>query len=341
MGKSALITGITGQDGSYLAEYLLGLGYQVIGMVRRTSLNRMDRIDHIKDQIEIESGDLSDQGSITNIINEHLPDEIYNLASQSFVYASWKSPIMTGNFTGLGAARVLEAARILSDKKDFKIYQASSSEMFGKVREVPQNENTPFYPRSPYGVAKVYAYWISVNYRESYDMFVSNGIMYNHESPRRGIEFVTKKITDGVAQIVTGKKDKLVLGNLDAKRDWGYAKDYVEAMHTILQQDIAEDFVICTGEMHSIREFCDTAFSLVDLDYQDYVKSDPKFMRPAEVHSLIGDSTKAREKLGWESKTSFADLVKIMLKYDLSIHCDDKHFVILNDKYNWLHNISK
>ncbi len=336
MGKSALITGITGQDGSYLAEYLLGLGYQVIGIVRRTSLNRMDRIDHIKDRIEIVSGDLSDQGSIASTINEYLPDEIYNLASQSFVHASWRAPIMTGDFTGLGAARVLEAARILLDKKDFKIYQAGSSEMFGKAREVPQNENTPFYPRSPYGVAKVYAHWIAINYRESYKMFVSNGIMFNHESERRGIEFVTRKITDGVAQIVAEKKDKLVLGNLDAERDWGYAKDYAEVMHTILQQDVPEDFVICTGETHSIREFCDTAFSLVGLDYQKYVESDPKFIRPAEVYSLLGDSTKAKEKLGWESKTSFADLVKIMLKYDLSIHCDDDHLAMLGDEYEWL-----
>jgi len=335
--KCALITGITGQDGSYLAEYLLDLGYQVVGMIRRTSLNKMDRIDHIKDQIEIASGDLNDQGSITNIINEYLPDEIYNLAAQSFVHASWKAPITTGDFTGLGAARVLEAARVLQDKKKFKIYQASSSEMFGKVREVPQNEDTPFYPRSPYGVAKVYAYWISVNYRESYDMFVANGIMYNHESPRRGIEFVTKKITDGVAQIVAGKKEKLTLGNLDVERDWGYSKDYVETMHTMLQRDIPEDFVICTGETRSIREFCDTAFSLVDLDYQKYVETDPRFMRPAEVYSLLGDPTKAREKLDWKPKTSFVDLVKIMLKEDLYVHCTDPDLEEqLGDRYPWL-----
>ena len=337
MDKCALITGITGQDGSYLAEYLLDLGYQVVGMIRRTSLNKMDRIDHIKDQIEIASGDLNDQGSITNIINEYLPDEIYNLAAQSFVHASWKAPITTGDFTGLGAARVLEAARVLQDKKKFKIYQASSSEMFGKVREVPQNEDTPFYPRSPYGVAKVYAYWISVNYRESYDMFVANGIMYNHESPRRGIEFVTKKITDGVAQIVAGKKEKLTLGNLDVERDWGYSKDYVETMHTMLQRDIPEDFVICTGETRSIREFCDTAFSLVDLDYQKYVETDPRFMRPAEVYSLLGDPTKAREKLDWKPKTSFVDLVKIMLKEDLYVHCTDPDLEEqLGDRYPWL-----
>jgi len=311
----ALITGITGQDGSYLADFLLEKGYTVYGMVRRSSTENFERINHIRDRVHLVQADLLDQLSIIRIIEEIEPDEIYNLAAQSFVPASWQQPVLTGEFDALGVTKILEAIRQVN--KNIKFYQASSSEMFGKVHEVPQTETTPFHPRSPYGVAKVYGHWITVNYRESYDIFACSGILFNHESPRRGLEFVTKKITDGVARIKLGLAKELRLGNLDAKRDWGYAGDYVHAMWLMLQNDTAEDFVISSDKNHSVRDLCEIAFGHVDLDYNDFVKIDPKFVRPAEVDVLLGDSSNARKKLGWEPRVSFEELVHMMVEYDL------------------------
>ena len=314
--KTALITGITGQDGSYLAEYLLEAGYRVVGMTRRSSTDVHERIEHIVDRIEIVSGDLLDQSSMTNIVAEIRPEEIYNLAAQSFVPASWAQPVLTGEFTALGVTRVLEAIRAVDTT--IRFYQASSSEMFGKVQEVPQVETTPFYPRSPYGVAKVYGHWITVNYRESYDLFAVSGILFNHESPRRGKEFVTRKITDGVARIKLKIASELRLGNIDAFRDWGFAGDYVRAMWLMLQQSQPNDYVISTGEAHSVREFLEIAFSAVDLDYEKYVVVDPRFYRPAEVDHLIGDPAKAKRGLGWTPDTSFPELVEMMVRADLA-----------------------
>lgn len=313
--KTALITGVTGQDGSYLAEFLLEKGYTVVGMVRRSSTINFDRIKHVQDQLELVQGDLLDQVSLIDILRAYEPDEVYNLAAQSFVPTSWRQPVLTGEFTALGVTRVLDAVRMVDP--DIKFYQASSSEMFGKVREVPQNEETPFYPRSPYGAAKVYGHWITVNYRESYDLFAVSGILFNHESPRRGLEFVTHKITHGVAKIKLGLADELRLGNLESRRDWGYAGDYVRAMWCMLQQDTPEDFVIATGQTHSVREFARIAFEYVGLDYQEYVKVDPKFYRPAEVDQLVGDPSKAREQLGWEPEMSFEELIHTMVDADL------------------------
>lgn len=311
----ALITGITGQDGSYLAEFLLEKGYEVYGMVRRSSTENFERINHIKDKLEFVQGDLLDYNSLSTIIKTVDPDEVYNLAAQSFVPASWTQPSLTAEFNAVGVTRLLEAIRDHNLK--IKFYQASSSEMFGKVREVPQTEKTPFYPRSPYGIAKVYGHWITVNYRESYGMFAVSGILFNHESPRRGLEFVTKKISDGAARIKLGLARELRLGNLDAKRDWGYAGDYVRAMWLMLQHDEPENFVISTGENHSVREFVELAFDHVGLDPDKYVKTDPRFVRPAEVDLLLGDATCAKEKLGWEPEVAFADLVRMMVDYDL------------------------
>jgi GDPmannose 4,6-dehydratase len=311
----AIITGITGQDGSYLAELLLSKGYEVFGMVRRASTESFDRINHIKDKIHLHQADLLDQLSIISIIEEIKPDEIYNLAAQSFVPTSWSQPVLTGEFNALGVTKVLEAIRLV-DKK-IRFYQASSSEMFGKVRETPQTETTPLYPRSPYGVAKVYGHWITINYRESYGIHATSGILFNHESPRRGMEFVTRKITDGVARIKLGQAENLALGNLDAKRDWGFAGDYVKAMWLMLQQDTAEDYVISTGSAHSVKEFVVEAFSSVDLDWEKYVTKDPRFMRPAEVDFLVGDASKAKKDLGWEPEVDFKGLVKMMVDYDL------------------------
>ncbi len=315
--KSALITGITGQDGSYLAEFLLEKGYKVYGTVRRLSTPNMENIRNIQDDIELLSADLLDQTSLTEAIEQAKPDELYNLAAQSFVKASFDQPVLTGEFTALGVTRVLEAIRNVNPK--IKYYQASSSEMFGKVVETPQKETTRFHPRSPYGVAKVYGHYITLNYRESYDMFACNGILFNHESPRRGIEFVTRKISHAVARIKLGKLKKLELGNIDAKRDWGYAKDYIEAMWLMLQQDKPDDFVVATGETHSVKEFIEIAFAHVGLkDWEKYVSyNSPKHLRPAEVDYLIGDSSKAKKVLGWEPKTSFKELVQIMVDSDL------------------------
>ena len=315
MTKRALITGITGQDGSYLAELLLDQGYEVVGMVRRSSTVNFERITHLMDDIEFAAGDLLDQMSMIEIVRTHRPVEVYNLAAQSFVQTSFGQPVLTGETTALGVTRLLDAIRIVDDS--IRYYQASSSEMFGKVMEVPQTEATPFHPRSPYGVAKVYGHWITVNYRESYDLHASSGILFNHESPRRGLEFVTRKITHGVAQIALGQASELRLGNLDAKRDWGFAGDYVEAMWRMLQQDTPDDYVICTGETHSVREFCELAFSRVGLDYQDHVVVDERFFRPAEVDLLVGDAAKAEDQLGWTPKTSFATLVEMMVDNDL------------------------
>jgi GDPmannose 4,6-dehydratase len=314
--KTALITGITGQDGSYLAELLLEKGYKVHGTVRRLSSPNYGRIETIKDQVTIHDADLCDPLSLYNAIEKSKPDEVYNLAAQSFVATSWQQAILTGDMTGVGVTRMLEACRIVNPK--IRFYQASSSEMYGKVVETPQKESTPFYPRSPYAVAKLYGHWITVNYRESFNMYAVSGILFNHESPRRGIEFVTRKITDAVAKIKAGKQDFLYLGNLDAKRDWGFAKDYVEAMWLMLQQDKPEDFVISTGETHSVEEFCDLAFSHAGLDFRKYVKIDPRFVRPAEVDLLLGDCTKAKEKLKWKPKTSFKSLVHMMVDSDLA-----------------------
>jgi GDPmannose 4,6-dehydratase len=315
MTKSALITGITGQDGSYLAELLLEKGYEVHGLVRRLSTPNITRIEHISDRINLVEGDLTDQSSLNNAMLEVKPDEVYNLAAQSFVGTSWNQPVLTGDVTGMGAVRLLEAVRHFC--KEARIYQASSSEMFGKVQEMPQTENTKFYPRSPYGCAKVYAYWMCINYRESYNMYVTNGILFNHESPRRGLEFVTRKITDSVARIYHGLSKELRLGNLDSKRDWGYAGDYVEAMWLMIQDDKPDDYVVATGEAHSVREFVELAFSEVGLDWEKYVKVDKKFFRPAEVEYLIGDSSKARQEFGWKPKVTFKELVKMMVKADV------------------------
>lgn len=314
---TAIISGITGQDGSYLADFLLGKGYTVIGMVRRSSTVTFGRIEHIQDDIEIIQGDLHDQSSLVSLIEEFLPDEVYNLAAQSFVPTSWKQPVLTGEVTALGVTRMLEAIRLVNPQTRF--YQASSSEMFGKVREVPQTESTPFYPRSPYGVAKVYGHWITVNYRESYDLFACSGILFNHESPRRGLEFVTRKITHGVARIKLGLADELRLGNLESQRDLGFAGDFVEAMWLILQQESPDDFVVCTGKTHSVREFCDAAFSHVGLDYQDYVIQDPRFYRPAEVDLLVGNPHKAKTVLKWKPRTDFTNLVTMMVDADLKL----------------------
>ncbi|NIP42602.1 MAG: GDP-mannose 4,6-dehydratase [candidate division Zixibacteria bacterium] len=311
----ALITGITGQDGSYLAEFLLEKGYDVYGMVRRSSTENFERINHIKDQLNFVQGDLLDYNSLSSIIKTVNPDEVYNLAAQSFVPTSWTQPSLTAEFNAVGVTRLLEAIRDHNVK--IKFYQASSSEMFGKVREVPQTEKTPFYPRSPYGIAKVYAHWITVNYRESYNIFACSGILFNHESPRRGLEFVTKKITDAVARIKLDLATELRLGNLEAKRDWGYAGDYVRAMWLMLQQDEPDNYVIATGENHSVKEFVDIAFGHVDLDPGKYVKVDERFLRPAEVDHLLGDSSYALEKLGWKPEVSFEEMVKIMVDYDL------------------------
>jgi GDPmannose 4,6-dehydratase len=311
----ALITGITGQDGSYLADLLLEKGYSVVGMVRRSSTESFDRIEHIRDKIKLVQADLLDQLSIVNIIEEHRPDEVYNLAAQSFVPTSWVQPVLTGEFNALGVTKMLEAIRLVD--KNIKFYQASSSEMFGKVCEVPQKETTPFYPRSPYGVAKVYGHWITVNYRESYGIHASSGILFNHESPRRGLEFVTRKITDGAVRIKLGMAAELRLGNINAKRDWGFAGDYVRVMWQMLQQPESDNYVIATGKTHSVETFAKLAFNCLDLDYKDYIITDPKLVRPAEVDLLVGDCSKAREKLGWEPEVSFEELVKMMVVADL------------------------
>ena len=313
----ALITGITGQDGSYLAEFLLDQGYEVIGMVRRTSTINFHRISHIQDRITAVPGDLGDQVSMIHLLEEHRPDEVYNLAAQSFVQTSWNQPVFTGDVTALGVTRLLDAIRFVDPK--IRFYQASSSEMFGKVVEVPQRETTPFYPRSPYGVAKVYGHWITVNYRESYNMHATSGILFNHESPRRGLEFVTRKITHHVAKIKLGLADELRLGNLDARRDWGFAGDYVKAMWLMLQQDEPDDFVIATGDTHSVEEFLEVAFGHVNLDWHDYVVQDERFMRPAEVDLLVGDPSKAGRVLGWEPTVSFAQLVQMMVDADIKL----------------------
>ncbi len=312
----ALITGITGQDGSYLADFLLEQGYEVLGMVRRTSTINFDRIRHIQDCLTIVHGDLLDQVSLIDILQEHRPDEVYNLAAQSFVPASFSQPVLTGEFTALGVTRMLDAIRCVD--RDIRFYQASSSEMFGKVQEVPQRERTPFYPRSPYGVAKVYGHWITVNYRESYNLFACSGILFNHESPRRGLEFVTHKITNAVAHIKLGLARELRLGNLDARRDWGWAPDYVRAMWLMLQQDEPDDYVVATGETHSVREFCQVAFDYVGLDWEKCVVVDPKFYRPAEVDLLVGDPDKARRILGWQPTVTFRELVQRMVEADLT-----------------------
>ena len=313
--KKALITGITGQDGSYLAELLLSKGYEVTGMVRRASTETYERIQHIRDQIRLEQGDLLDPHSLVTLMEKTEPDEIYNLAAMSFVPTSWSQPVLTGEFTGLGVTKILEAMRRVCPKAHF--YQASSSEMFGRVVETPQSEKTPFYPRSPYGVAKVYGHFITVNYRESYNLFAVSGILFNHESPRRGKEFVTRKITDAVARIKTGKQKELRMGNLDAKRDWGFSGDYVRAMWMMLQQEKPEDYVVATGETHSVREFLEIAFSHVGLNYQDYVVIDPEFIRPAEVDLLLGNPTKARTQMGWKPEVSFEQLVQMMVDADM------------------------
>ena len=313
----ALITGITGQDGSYLAESLLDKGYDVIGMVRRSSTVNYERIAHIQGAIQFVNGDLLDQISLIDAIKEHNPDEVYNLAAQSFVQTSIGQPVLTGETTALSVTRILDAIRNVDPSTRF--YQASSSEMFGKVAEVPQNEKTPFYPRSPYGVAKVYGHWITVNYRESYNLHASSGILFNHESPRRGLEFVTRKISYGAASIKLGLETKLALGNLDSKRDWGFAGDYVEAMWLMLQEDSPDDYVICTGETHSVREFCEVAFSHLGLSYEDHVEVDEKFFRPAEVDLLVGDYSKASNKLKWAPKTTFEELVTMMVDADMAL----------------------
>lgn len=314
--KTALITGITGQDGSYLAELLLTKGYQVHGIVRRASTENFERIDHIRDRVKLHQADLLDQLSLIDVMKAVRPDEVYNLAAQSFVPTSWNQPCLTGEFTAIGVTRVLEAIRLLGPDR-IRFYQASSSEMFGKVQAVPQTEDTPFYPRSPYGVAKVYGHWITVNYRESYDMYCCSGILFNHESERRGKEFVTRKVSDGVARIKLGLASELRMGNLDAKRDWGFAGDYVQAMWLMLQQDVPDDFVIATGETHTVKELVRLAFDCVGLNWEKYVVIDPAFLRPAEVDLLIGDPAKAKAKLGWEPKVSFPELVKRMVYADL------------------------
>jgi GDPmannose 4,6-dehydratase len=315
MSKSALITGITGQDGAYLAKLLLEKGYQVHGMHRRTSTDSLERLTDIADQIHLHHGDMLDELSVLRLLEKIEATEVYNLAAQSFVPISWEEPLHTADVTALGVTRLLEAIRQVNPQ--IKMYQARSSEMFGKVQETPQTETTPFWPRSPYGVAKVYGYWITVNYRESYDMFACNGILFNHESPLRGKEFVTRKITDAVARIKLGVQTQLSLGNLDACRDWGFAGDYVHAMWLMLQQETADDYVISTGEQHSVREFCDIAFANVGLKTEDHVVTDPRFLRPAEVNTLLGDSSKAQDKLGWQRKVDFQQLVTMMVEADL------------------------
>ena len=312
---TAIITGITGQDGSYLAELLLSKGYRVIGMMRRSSVVTFERIEHIQDQVDIIQGDLHDQSSLMDLIEQYKPDEVYNLAAQSFVPTSWNQPVLTGEVTALGVTRMLEAIRFLSPRTRY--YQASSSEMFGKVHEVPQKETTPFYPRSPYGVAKVYGHWITVNYRESYNLFAVSGILFNHESPRRGTEFVTRKITYGAVRIKLGLAKDLRLGNLESRRDWGFAGDYVDAMWRMIQNDHPEDFVVGTGETHSVREFCEKAFSYLGMDYHDYVIQDPRFFRPAEVDLLVADSSNVHQKLGWTPNVNFDGLVEMMVDADL------------------------
>ena len=316
MSKRVLITGLTGQDGSYLAELLLGKGYEVFGLMRRSSSETTERLEGFEDRVGIIGGDLLDQTSLMDAIEEADPDEVYNLAAQSFVAESWKEPVYTGDVDALGVTRLLEAIRRV--KPQARFYQASSSEMFGLVHETPQRETTPFHPRSPYGVAKVYGYYITLNYRESYGMHASNGILFNHESPRRGIEFVTRKITDGVARIKAGAATELALGNLDSKRDWGFAGDYVEAMWLMLQQEQPGDFVVATGETHTVREFCEIAFARAGLDYEKHVVVDPRFIRPAEVDLLLGDPAKAKAELGWEPKVSFRELVETMVDADLA-----------------------
>jgi len=315
VAQRALITGVTGQDGSYLAELLLGEGFEVIGVMRRTSTVNMERIGHLQDRLTLVSGDLMDEVSLINILREHRPHHVYNLAAQSFVQASWSQPVLTGETTALGVTRLLDAIRIVDPEIHF--YQASSSEMFGKVRSVPQNESTPFYPRSPYGVAKVYGHWITVNYRESYGLHASSGILFNHESPRRGLEFVTRKVTHGVARIKHGLDSEVRLGNLDAQRDWGYAADYVRAMLAMLRRDEPDDFVVATGVTHSVRELCEVAFAAAGLSYEDHVVEDPLFRRPAEVDVLVGDATKARAVLDWKCEVDFFGLVEMMVAADL------------------------
>ena len=317
MSKRVLITGITGQDGSYLAELLLDKGYDVVGMVRRSSTVNMERVTHLAGDVEFVPGDLLDQTSLIEVLRTHRPGEVYNLAAQSFVHTSFGQPVLTGETTALGVTRLLDAIRLVDPS--IRYYQASSSEMFGHARQVPQTEDTPFHPRSPYGVAKVYGHWITINYRESYDLHASSGILFNHESPRRGLEFVTRKISHGASAISLGLADELRLGNLDAKRDWGFAGDYVEAMWLMLQQDEPDDFVVCTGETHSVREFCELAFGRLNLNWEDHVVVDEAFLRPAEVDLLVGDSSKAAERLGWKPQTDFADLVEMMVDADLAL----------------------
>ncbi|HLI44749.1 MAG TPA: GDP-mannose 4,6-dehydratase [Acidimicrobiales bacterium] len=317
MARKALITGITGQDGSYLAELLLGHGYEVVGMLRRSSTVNFERIAHIQDEITLVPGDVLDEVSMIEVLREHRPDEVYHLAAQSFVKTSWSQPVLTGDVTAMGVTRILDAIRLTDPECRF--YQASSSEMFGKVQEVPQNEATPFYPRSPYGVAKVYGHWITVNYRESYGLHASSGILFNHESPRRGIEFLPRKVSYGVARIKAGLDDELRLGNLDAKRDWGFAGDYVRAMWSMLQRDEPGDYVVATGETHSVREFCEVAFEHAGLNMERYVRVDPRFMRPAEVDLLVGDATKARTELGWKTEVDFPGLVQMMVSADIDL----------------------
>ncbi len=320
MQRRALITGITGQDGSYLAELLLHEGYEVIGMVRRTSTVNFDRVAHIQDRLTFAPGDLLDEMSIIDVLREYRPQEVYNLAAQSFVQTSFSQPVYTGESTALGVTRVLDAIRFVDP--EIRFYQASSSEMFGKVHEVPQRETTPFHPRSPYGVAKVYGHWITVNYRESYDLHASSGILFNHESPRRGLEFVTRKVTNGAARIKSGLASELRLGNLEAKRDWGFAGDYVRAMHLMLQQETPDDYVISTGETHAVRELCEVAFARVGLDYRDHVKVDERFFRPAEVDLLVGDAAKASSVLGWRPEVDFVTLVEMMVDADMDLLAD-------------------
>ena len=314
MAQRALITGITGQDGSYLAELLLDQGYEVIGMMRRSSTVNIERISAIQDRLTLVSGDLMDEVSLINVLAEYRPREVYNLAAQSFVQASWRQPVLTGEATALGVTRLLDAIRTVDS--EIRFYQASSSEMFGRVQSVPQNEQTAFYPRSPYGVAKVYGHWITVNYRESYGLHASSGILFNHESSRRGLEFVTRKVTHAVARIKAGLASEVRLGNLDAKRDWGYAADYVRAMWLMANRDTPEDYVVASGETHSVRELCEVAFAAVGLRYEDYVVVDPAFLRPAEVDELVGDATKARRELGWKCETNFYDLIEMMVAAD-------------------------
>jgi GDPmannose 4,6-dehydratase len=317
MATRALITGITGQDGSYLAELLLGKGYEVFGIVRRSSSENFERISHIQDRLTLLSGDLMDEVSLINVLRDSRPREVYNLAAQSFVQTSWSQPVLTSETTALGVTRMLDAIRIVDP--EIRFYQASSSEMFGRVRAIPQNEDTEFYPRSPYGVAKVYGHWITVNYRESYQLHASSGILFNHESPRRGLEFVTRKVTNGVARIKAGIDTEIRLGNLDAQRDWGFAGDYVKAMWAMLQRDEPDDFVIATGETHSVRELCEVAFNAAGLNWQDHVTIDPAFLRPAEVDLLVGDPSKAHETLGWKCDVDFYGLIEMMVNADLAV----------------------